>query len=618
MATRTTNSPRTQPAAAAPPTRVRLERWRINAVLLLCLLLIARVIVRLADLQVAQHETLTAKARAEIDQQVPIQAQRGLITDHFGNVLAMDVDRESLWVVPAQVKPEQAPTLALALSALLNKDTQEILKALTDKDHYWLLLARWLDPEVAAKVDALNAPGLQWQYEPRRVYPQGVFAAQVIGAANDNGDGISGVEGFYNDQLQGINGSVQAEFDPKKNPIAIAPSRTIPARNGANLTLTIDPLVQYVIERELQKSIEQHHADGGSVIVLDPKTGAIRGMASLPTFDPNRYGAFPVDVYGRNPAISNLYEPGSTFKMITVAAGLQTHSFTADTQVNDTGTVYRFNQSLSNWDGGSNGKIDPAHMLYFSSNVGALQFNEMTGPEKFYSIVGKFGFGKPTGVDLGGEEGGIVNSWGTAAYNGIGLLTNSYGQGISVTPLQMVQAAGAIANDGVMMKPYIVERHCHADRCTDTTPTKTGQPIDQGVAWTIRRMLVNSANHYAPVVWATKTGSNGDQWLVPGYQVAAKTGTSSIPLESGGYDESYTIGSVLGFAPAEDARYVVLVKIDRPKDDIWGITTAVPVYYRIVDQLLRYEKIRPDPALAVPGQEVPGVTPAATPVANGE
>jgi cell division protein FtsI (penicillin-binding protein 3) len=177
----------------------------------------------------------------------------------------------------------------------------------------------------------------------------------------------------------------------------------------------------------------------------------------------------------------------------------------------------------------------------------------------------------------------------------------------------MVQAAGAIANNGVMMRPYIVERRCQAERCTDTAPTKAGQPIEPGVAWTIRRMLVNSANHYAPVVWAAQTGSYDDQWLVPGYQVAAKTGTSSIPLEGGGYDPSYTIGSVLGFAPAEDARYVILVKIDRPKDDIWGVTTAIPVYYSVVDQLLRYEKIPPDPTLAASGQEIPGVTHAPTP-----
>lgn len=609
MATRTNNQPRARSEPATPPARVRLERWRINVVLLICLLLTARVVVRLADVQVAQHDKLLAQANAEIDQEVPIQAQRGLITDRLGNVLAMDVDRESLWVVPGQIDQERAPRLALTLGAILGKDSGEILKTLTDTEHYWLPLARWLEPEVAAQVDALNEPGLHWQYEPRRVYPQGTFAAQVIGAANFNGDGISGVEGFYNDMLQGVNGSIAAEFDPHKNPIAIAPSRTVPPRNGADLTLTIDPLVQYVIERELQQAIDKHNADGGSIIVLDPKTGAIRGMASWPTFDPNRYGDYPADVYGRNPAISSLYEPGSTFKMITVAAGLQTRSFTADTQVNDTGTIFRYGQSLSNWNSGANGMIDPGHVIYYSSNVGALQLNELTGPEKFYSMVSKFGFGKPTGVDMGGEESGIVNSWGTDAYNDLSFLTNAYGQGISVTPLQMVQAAAAIANDGVMMRPYIVERSCRAGDCSETQPTEVGRPIERGVAWTIRRMLVNSANHYAPVVWAAKTGSYQDQWLVPGYQVCAKTGTSSIPLDGGGYDPSYTIGSVLGFAPAEEARYVVLVKIDRPKDDIWGVSTAIPVYYNVVDQLLRYEKIPPDPGLVSPGQEIPGIQP---------
>jgi cell division protein FtsI/penicillin-binding protein 2 len=153
------------------------------------------------------------------------------------------------------------------------------------------------------------------------------------------------------------------------------------------------------------------------------------------------------------------------------------------------------------------------------------------------------------------------------------------------------------------MKPYIVERRCEGETCTDTEPVVTGRPIEQGVAWTVRRMMVNSANHYAPVVWGPRSGNYSDQWLVPGYQVAAKTGTSSIPIEGGGYDPNYTIGSVLGFAPAEGAHYVVLVKIDRPKDDIWGVGTAIPVFYTVMDELMRYERIPPDPALVSPGQE---------------
>lgn len=604
MATRTTTpQPKVEPAPTAP-ARVRLARWRVNALLLFCLLLVGRVVLRLGELQVLRHEELSTQARNEIDQQITLQPQRGQITDRLGNVLAMDVDRESLWVVPSLIDDERAPRLALTLGALVNKDPKEILAVLTNRELLYAPIARWLEPEVAEQIQSLNEDGLRFEHEPRRIYPQGTFAAQVIGAVNYNGDGISGIEGFYNSQLKGITGTLEAEFDGARNPIAIAPSHTTPALNGTNLSLTIDPLVQYVIEHELQQAMAQHNADGGSIIVMDPKTGAIRGMASWPFFDPNRYSDYPDAVYGRNPAISSLYEPGSTFKMITVSAGLQSRAFTADTQVNDTGVIFRYDQSLSNWNSGANGMLDPGGVLYYSSNVGALQLNELTGPEKFYSIVAKFGFGRPTGIDLGGEEAGIVNSWGGPGYNDLNFLTNAYGQGISVTPLQMVQAAGAIANNGVMMRPYIVERHCQGDSCTDTKPTEVGQPIEAGVAWTVRRMLVKSANHYAPVVWAARTGSYDDQWLVPGYQVSAKTGTSSIPLEGGGYDPSYTIGSVLGFAPADDARYVILVKIDRPKDDIWGVSTAIPVYYNVVDQLLRYERIAPDPGLVSPGQDL--------------
>ena len=600
MAPRSTTRLETPPPPATL-VRVRLARWRINIVLLLCLLLIARVVLRLGELQVVRHEELRAKAFAEIDQQITLQPTRGQITDRLGNVLAMDVDRESLWVIPGQVNQERAPRVALTLSALLGKKFEDILTALTDKDHYWLPIARWLEPKVAEQVEALDEPGLRLVYEPRRVYPQGAFAAHVIGAVNADG-GISGIELFFDSELKGITGTLQAEFDGARNPIAIAPSHTVPPRNGINIQTTLDPLVQYVIERELKASVEKHRADGGSIIVMDPRTGAIRGMASWPPFDPNKYDEYPAEIFGRNPAVSNLYEPGSTFKMITIAAGLQARAFTADTKVNDGGSILRYGQSLSNWNGGGNGMLDPGGVIYFSSNVGALQFNELTGPEKFYRAVAAFGFGQPTGVELGGEEFGIVNSWGSPTFNDLNFLTNAYGQGISVTPLQMVTAAAAIANDGVKMQPYIVERRCEGERCTDTQPVVTGHPIEPSVAWTVRRMLVHSANHYAPVVWGPRTGDYSDQWLLPGYQVCAKTGTSSIPVAGGGYDPSYTIGSVLGFAPADGAHYVVLVKIDRPKDDIWGVSTAIPVFYAVMDELLRYERIPPDPSLFSPGQ----------------
>lgn len=603
MATRASAQSKSHRSAPETTGRVTIPRWRIRALWIVALLLIIRVVVRLGEIQVVRHEELTAQARNLIDRQVTIQPQRGMITDRLGNVLSMDIERESLWVVPAQINPATAPKLALTLSALIGVDAQTISRAFEMRDRYWLRLARWLEPEVAERVAALKEPGLVLVYEPRRIYPQNDFAAQVVGSVNNNGDGIGGVESFYNTTLKGITGTLTAEFDPSSNPIAIAPQQTRPARDGINLMLTLDPFIQDLAESQLRTAVEQHRADGGSIIIIEPQTGAIRGMASWPPFNPNRYGDYPPEVYSRNPAVNDLYEPGSTFKIITVAAGLQARAFTADTLVNDIGVISRYGYSLKNWNAQGNGMLDSNGVLYYSSNVGALQLNEITGPENFYATVRAFGFGVPTGVDLGGEERGIVHSTSSLLYNDLTLLTNSYGQGISVTPLQLVRAVAAIANDGVLMQPYIVERRCEDGECIETQPIEAGRAVDPEVAWTIRRMLVNAANHYAPVVWAPRNGSFADQWLVPGYQVGAKTGTSSIPLPGGGYDPSYTIGSVVGFAPAEGARYAVLVKIDRPKDDIWGVNTSIPVFYNIMDQLMRHERLPPDPALFSPGQE---------------
>jgi cell division protein FtsI (penicillin-binding protein 3) len=575
---------------------VAISRWRMNAVLLVAVLALVGIAGRLGNLQIVQHQSLVSRARAEIDQQISIPPRRGTIRDRAGNVLALDVDRESLFVQPQNVDQRNAPRLALMLSSLLGKPAPEILAALQDKDHYWITLKRWLDPEIAKQVAKLveDEPALQLIYEPRRVYPQGSFAAQTIGAVNFEGVGISGVEGHYDDLLKGVTGTITAEVDAEKNPIWIAPQQSTPASNGADLDLTIDPLIQHVIETELKAAVDKHSAAGGTVIVMDPKTGAIRGMASYPTFDPNRYNEYKPEMYNINPAIGGTYEPGSTFKIVTISAGLQVRAFTPDTQVDDEGSIDRYGWPLQNFDGNGHGMITPGEVLKYSSNVGALQFNEMTGPEKFYKIVDAYGFGKPTGIDLAGEEGGIVHKQNSPGWDPVVFDTNAYGQGIAVTPLQLVRMAAAVGNDGKLMRPYIVEQRCHGDVCETTKPKEDGQPIGPSVAQTVREMLVVSANHY---VDHDQTGAT---WMMPGYRVGAKTGTSSV-AEGGSYNNE-VIGSVLGIAPADNARYAILVKIDHPQDDQWGVLTALPVYEAVIEQLLRYERIAPDPSLVGPGQ----------------
>ncbi|MCS6889247.1 penicillin-binding protein 2 [Chloroflexus sp.] len=601
MATTTRRTTSNASAAAATPLVGRLARWRLQALLIGCVAMTVIIAVRLVDLQVLRSQELASKARLEIETPMLLAPRRGQITDANGTVLAMDVERQSLFAIPPQVPAERKAEIALLIAGLTGAPAEPILSALRS-DRQWVRLARWLEPEVAAKVAELELPGLRLVYEPMRFYPQGMSAAQVVGALNLNGEGISGIEAYYDQLLRGTEGRVEGEFDPARNPIATSLSRTLPPQDGANLQLTIDPFIQQVAERELKQAVDEQNADGGTIIVLDPRTGAILAMASWPFFDPNRWQEYPPEVYGRNPAIGTVYEPGSTFKMFTASAALSSGAVTTTTTVDDPGWVVRYGRTLRNFDGAPRGPLTLAGMLYYSSNVAALQFNELTGPEAFYRTLTRFGFGQPTGVDLAGEESGIVNFYGGAGYNPLTFLINAYGQAISVTPLQLVQAAAAIANDGVMMQPYVVQRICRGNDCVQTQPQVAGKPIEPEVARAVREMLVEAANHYAPVIWGPRTGNWRDQWLVPGYRVGAKTGTASIPLPGGGYDPTYTIGSVLGIAPVDEPRFVVLVKIDRPKKDTLGVLTAIPVYYNVVDQLLRYAHVPPDRSLVSPGQ----------------
>jgi cell division protein FtsI (penicillin-binding protein 3) len=582
------------------PELVRIPRWRIHTLVVLAALLLLGVIVRLWDLQVVRGAELAEMARKEINREVPLLPRRGTIFDRAGNTLAIDVELESLFVVPQEVRdPEK---LALVLAPLIKRDVQELREELTDQNYKYRRIARWLDPQVSARIRELELPGLRFEYEPRRMHPQGSLAAQVVGPVNLEGEGISGVEGFYNNMVKGVAGKISAEWDGGSNPIWIGVDHELPARHGASLTLTIDPLIQKLCETTLEKTVTEHNASGGTILVMDPQTGAVLGMASWPPFDPNRYYDYPPEVYGRNPAVSDLYEPGSTFKILTAAIGLQTGAFTADTPVHDSGVINRYGEDLANWNSAGNGTLTPEGMLYYSSNVAALQFNELTGEQRFYDMIQKFGFGEPSGVELAGEQAGLVNPVGSPNYTPMSLLVNAYGQGIAVTPLQLVRAVSAIANGGKLMQPYVVQERCQDGHCVQTQPTVTRQVVDPGVAETVTQMLMHAANHYAPVVWAPRSGNWGDQWLVPGYRIAAKTGTSSIPDGLGGY-EPWTIGSVVGFGPIGDARYTLLVKIDRPQDDIWGVGVAIPVFQDVMTQLMRHSRVAPDPNLYHAGQQ---------------
>lgn len=587
------------PSAGNSPRSIVLHPWRLGAALLLVLVVLGRIALQLADVQLLDRKGYAKRASAEINQVIAVTASRGEIHDRNGNILALDVERQSLYVVPAQVAPADSARLAVTLGAILDMPTEKILAKFLDTSRAWVPVKRWLDPEVAAKITIIDEPSLHLVYEPRRFYPQGKFAPHIIGATNLNGLGIAGVEASFDTFLRGTDGVITAEVDINRNPIWARPYDQTLAVQGNQLTLTIDSYIQHVTEAELGRAIDQHGASGGTAIVLDVKTGAVLAMASYPAFDPNDYADVEPSIYNINPAVGQVYEPGSTFKMVTIAAGLQANAFDENTQVEDNGTIRRYDYNLANFDYNGNGVITPAEVLYYSSNIGALLFAEMTGEAIFYRTVDSFGFGKLTGVELPGETAGIYWKPGSTGYTPINLNTNAFGQGIAVTPLQVVRMAATIANNGVMMRPYIVQSRCVEGVCVDTVPREQGRPIDADVAYRVRQMVMKSANHYV------NTSQPDSNWLVPGFKVGAKTGTSSIPDGNGGYTNQ-TIGSVVGMAPLDVPRYAVLVKIDRPLDDIWGVRTALPVYRRIVSELMRYDRIAPNNSLVGENQQ-PGV-----------
>jgi cell division protein FtsI (penicillin-binding protein 3) len=579
-----------------------ISRARINVILVVSILLSTLTARQLVEIQVYKRDgerDLSERARQELEMHVVLQPRRGTIYDRTGAALAINVYRDSLYVEPTRI--EEPAKLALVLAPLIGQDPQDVLAILSDKQREWTRLARWVTPEATEEIlklgeDGAPPTGLHLIPEAQRRYPQGDFAGRIVGVANYEGVGISGVEGFYDNEIKGITGTLQAEQDATQRPIWIAPQRLVEPEDGASLTLTIDARVQQVVENALKEAVEQHSADSGTVIVMEPSTGEILGMASTPYFDPSRYLEFEPEAYNRNPALTDVYEPGSTFKVILTAIGLQTGAFNADSAVNDPGCLERYGFSICNWNSAGNGAATPGKMLYYSSNVAALQFAEIIGRDNFYKFVKMFGYGQPTGIDLAGEAEGIVNWPIGDNWSDLTLDTNSFGQGIAVTPVQHITAISAIANGGTLMWPHVVKQRCKGTQCEDIKPRVVRRVIDPGVTEQINNMLVENANSYAPVVWGPITGSYSPVPLVPGFRVTAKTGTSQIAV-NGVYDANATIGSVTGWAPAENPRIAVLVKIDRPKDDPFGLNTAIPVYQKVVSELMPYFRMAPNPEI---------------------
>ena len=599
---------------AAPASQRPLRLGFVFAVL--CLLA-GGLVARLAYWQVVEGVQLKSKIVKQHELDLTVPARRGSIFDTNRELLAGTVSVDFVYAHPPQVRrPEEAAAL---LAPVLGVPAEQLLPALSDKSRQYvrLLGGRKVSPEVSSKVKELRIPGIFLEPTTQRTYPGGRIAAHLLGFVDHEGVGWYGLEGQYGGDtggpVGGTPGRLRAERDTAGNEIGFAERHWQPPVDGQDLVLTIDRTIQYVAERELERAIAQHQASGGTVIVMDPKTGAVLAMASRPGFDPNRFDEFArqVDLFA-NPAVSLLYEPGSTFKVITMAAALGERLVTPETTYNDTGLLSIGGYSIRNWDSKANGVTNMTQLLEKSSNIGAswLALTKL-GADRFYRYVNAFGFGQATGIDLQGEGKGIVRDNRSRLWSEVDLATNSFGQAISVTPIQIVSAVAAIANGGIMMKPFVVREVRDAATgkvVSETQPQIVRQVLPRDAAQTLLTMLYGAAE-------------NGETrgTLVPGFKVAGKTGTAQIPdLEKGGYDPSLTIASFVGAVPVDDPQFVILVKIDKPTTEPWGSLIAKPAFAVIAQEITRYKRLRPTEPIRTPtATPIPRATATPQPRSGG-
>lgn len=557
-------------------------RWRL---ILLCVVLAlwgGIIAIRLVYWQVIRHEDMVQRALDERMASIKAPAIRGNITDRHGYLLATSVIRFQVYASPKEIGRERFQTTAKKVAPLLGLPVESVYRQLeADKEYYYSPLRRYLTKDVADQVTAAAFTGIYSAPMVMRVYPADSLAQPLLGYTNIDGQGQYGVEGRYDKQLRGVDGILVAEIDSQGRPIPSGYRQFKAVQDGASLALTLDASIQYKAETLLHKAIEFNRAAGGTILILDPKTGAILASASEPRYNPNRYYEVRDSKVFNDPAIAIPWEPGSLFKIITMAAALDSGVITPDSTHYCKGYVDVDGTRIFTWDKRAHGQETMVQVLANSCNVGAVYAADLLGKDRFYQYVWRFGFGQPTGVDLAGEVSGILMMPGDRGWRRLTLANNAFGQGLTATPLQMAAAVAAIANGGLYMKPYIVQRIESARGTEVIKPTAVAQVVSQRTARTLTNMLV-----------AAQESVPNNQALIPGYRVAGKTGTAQVKIGDR-YDPELTMTSFVGYAPAEDPRFVILVKIDLPRRSHQAQEVAVPVFRDMAQWLLLYLRIPP-------------------------
>lgn len=500
--------------------------------------------------------------------------KRGNIYDRNGYLLAVSATVYDIGALPYLVKDKQVA--ADRLVSVLGGSRSELLAAL-EEDTTYVQLRRGVSKEIADTIESWNLAGLQVDTRSIRSYPNGSLAAAVVGFVNEEQEASHGVEARYNDELAGEPGYRVSDRDAMGSLLY----RFFAPRDGVDLYLTLDRNIQAMVEKALAKGVTTTEAQSGVAIVMDPRTGAILAMAVQPTYDPNnRTEAVPGMFW--NIAVSETYEPGSVFKVFTIASALDAGVVTPSSTYTDRGEIVVGGRTIKNSDGQAYGETTIPDLLAYSLNVGSATVSTQMGHSKFYEYVRRFGFSQLSGVDLAQETAGWVRVPGNPEWHESDLGTNSFGQGLAATPLQVLSAICAVANNGALMRPYVVASVVDGTKVTETVPRVLRQAVSPEAAAETTDMLVRAVNRVQQAV------------AIEGYSVAGKSGTSQVYTSSGGYDPNEVIASFAGWAPADDPRFAVLVVLERPQKEQWGSRAAGPVFREITLQLLNLLGVPPD------------------------
>jgi cell division protein FtsI (penicillin-binding protein 3) len=531
------------------------------------------VLFRLVTLQVLQAAELRAKADRQHLKTVSLEGARGTIGDRHGKVLAMNMEVPSVFGVPTAL---DSPTkTARHLSPVLHVRTDELERKLR-QDRGFVWLARKLDPEQGRRLEQMSIDGIGVVMEGRRFYPKGPLLSHVLGFAGMDGTGLEGVEHRYESHLHGEKRVTVLQRDALGRTVFPKGLEEQSPAPGHSLILTIDEVIQYITEKELGVAVTRTHAKSGTMIVLDPQTGALLALAISPRFDPNALAALGPDRW-RNRALTDAYEPGSTMKAILAAAAIEervmkpnTMLFGENGRMTIANTVIHDHEKL--------GWVSFAEVIQKSSNIGAAKTGMALGDQRLYRYLQAFGFGQRTDIDLPGEARGLVKNlrdWGRRSVASI-----SMGHEIGVTAIQMVSAIAAIANGGVLMKPYVVSAIRDAQ----------GRVLKQELPQVRRRVIsTETARTVTTILEGVVTDGTGGKAAIPGFRVAGKTGTAQkIDPRTGTYSATQFVGSFVGYAPADNPRLAMIVVIDEPHGEAWGGNVAAPVFHRVGEQVLNY------------------------------